>query len=254
MPSRPRIDFAGYHHIINRGVNRCDVFNQDYDKDTFLAILNKTAIIHKVILHDYVLMDNHYHLLIETTQENLSSFMRIVNSNYAQYFNKRYKRSGHLWQDRYKSKYITSEDYLYTLIKYIEYNPVEAKISLHVGKYFYTLAYAIFNAKNYYPCTNESLLIKEFDIKTLSEFLNKAMTDKELEYLQTKQKEKIEVVDNTLHVGNEKPFEEHFYDIKTKIDRNFAIMNAFLDGYTQASIAAYLNLSKSLVSKLVKKV
>jgi len=252
MPTRPRIDFAGYHHIINRGVNRCDVFNQDYDKDTFLAILNKTAIIHKVILHDYALMDNHYHLLIETTQENLSSFMRIVNANYAQYFNKKYKRSGYLWQNRYKSKYITSEDYLYTLIKYIEYNPIEAKISLHVGEYPYTFASTIFSTKNHYPCTNESLLLKEFDIKTLSEFLNKPMTDKEVTYLQNKQKENIEVIKNTLHVGSEKLFEEHFYDIKTKIDRNFAIINAFLDGYTQANIALYLNLSKSLVSKVIK--
>ncbi len=86
MPTRPRIDFAGYHHIINRGVNRCDVFNHNNDKDMFLQIINKTAMIHKVILHDYVLMDNHYHLLIETQKENLSTFMRIVNANYSQYF------------------------------------------------------------------------------------------------------------------------------------------------------------------------
>jgi REP element-mobilizing transposase RayT len=57
-------------------------------------------------------MDNHYHLLVETQKENLSTCMRIVNANYAPYFNKRYQRSGHLWQDRYKSKYITSEEYL----------------------------------------------------------------------------------------------------------------------------------------------
>lgn len=252
MPTRPRIDFAGYHHIINRGVNRCDVFNQDYDKDKFLAILNKTAIIYKVVLHDYVLMDNHYHLLIETTQENLSSFMRVVNANYAQYFNKKYKRSGHLWQDRYKSKYITSENYLYTLIRYIESNPIEAKLSLHVGEYPYTFSAAIFSLKNYYPCTNESVLIKDFDIKTLVEFLGKPMTDKEIDYLQKKQKEKIKVLDRTLHVGCEKLCEEHFYDVKTKLDRNFAIINAFLDGYTQANIALYLNLSKSLISKVIK--
>jgi len=97
MPSKLRVDFAGYHHVINRGVNRCDVFYHSNDKDMFLQIINKTAEIHKVILHTYVLMDNHYHLLIETQEENLSSFMRIVNANYAQYFNRKYKRSGHLW-------------------------------------------------------------------------------------------------------------------------------------------------------------
>ena len=177
MPTRPRIDFAGYHHTINRGVNRCNIFNNIYDKDTFLAIVNKTALIHKVILHNYVLMDNHYHLLVKTSKENLSTFMRITNANYAQYFNKKYKRSGHLWQDRFKSKYITSESYLYTLLRYIEYNPLEAGISLHIGEYPYTFASAIFNSKNYYPCTNNSIMINEFDIKTLSEFLNKPITE-----------------------------------------------------------------------------
>ena len=103
IPTRPRVDFAGYHHVINRGVNRCDVFNNSNDKEMFLQIINKTATIHKVTLHDYSLMDNHYHLLIETQKENLSTFMRIVSANYSQYFNKKYKRNGHLWQDRYNA-------------------------------------------------------------------------------------------------------------------------------------------------------
>jgi REP element-mobilizing transposase RayT len=66
MPTRLRVDLAGYHHIINRGVNRCDVFNCNDDKEMFLQIINKSATLHKIVLHDYCLMDNHYHLLIET--------------------------------------------------------------------------------------------------------------------------------------------------------------------------------------------
>jgi len=88
MPTRLRVDLAGYHHVINRGVNHCDIFNSDDDKEMFLQIINKSATLHKVTLHDYCLMDNHYHLLIETQKENLSTFMRIVNANYAKYFNK----------------------------------------------------------------------------------------------------------------------------------------------------------------------
>ena len=86
MPTRPRIDFAGYHHIMNRGVNKTNIFNSDTDKNSFMKILNKNAIIYKVVVHDYVLMDNHFHLLIETKEENLSSFMRILGANYTQYF------------------------------------------------------------------------------------------------------------------------------------------------------------------------
>jgi hypothetical protein len=72
-------------------------------------------------------MDNPYHLFIETQTDNLSRFMRFVSANYAQYFNKKTKRPSHLWQNRYKSRYVTSERYLYTLIRYIESNPIVLK-------------------------------------------------------------------------------------------------------------------------------
>ena len=252
MPTRLRVDLAGYHHIINRGVNRCDVFNCNDDKEMFLQIINKSATLHKTTLHDYCLMDNHYHLLIETQKENLSTFMRIVNANYAKYFNKKYKRSGHLWQDRYKSKYITSENYLYSLIRYIENNPLEASMADKISTYPYTLSFLIFNAKHYYPCCGDSILIKQFDFKTLNKFLGEPMSEKELEYIKTKEKQKILKEDGILHVKQEKKFEEHFYDTSTKLDRNLAILNAHQDGHSQVSIASYLNVSKSLISKVVK--
>ncbi|WP_310442516.1 transposase [Sulfurimonas sp.] len=252
MPTRLRVDLAGYHHIINRGVNRCDIFNCNDDKEMLLQIINKSALLHKTTLHDYCLMDNHYHLLIETQKENLSSFMRIVNANYAKYFNKKYKRSGHLWQDRYKSKYITSENYLYSLIRYIENNPLEAFMVDKVSTYPYTLSFIIFNAKHYYPCCGDSILIKQFDLKTLNEFLGEPISEKELQYLKTKEKQKIFIEDAILHIKQEKQFEEHFYEVCTKANRNLAILNAYQDGYPQASIASYLNVSKSLISKVVK--
>ncbi len=252
MPTRPRINLAGYHHIINRGVNRSIVFDNSADKEMFLQIINKAAVIHRVILHDYCLMDNHYHILIETEKENLSTFMRIVSANYSQYFNKRYQRSGHLWQDRYQSKYITSDEYLYTLIRYIEYNPVEAGLAQSIGEYPYTLSSLIFNAKEHYPCSNESLLIKSFDIRSLSEFLEKPINEEELEYLKEKQKQKIKRTGDGIKISQSKKFEEHFTNIQDKEDRNLSIINAYSDGYTQSSIAQYLNVSKSLVSKVIK--
>ncbi len=212
----------------------------------FLQIINKAATIHRVILHDYCLMDNHYHILIETEKENLSTFMRIVSANYSQYFNKRYKRSGHLWQDRYRSKYITSDTYLYTLIRYIEYNPVEAGLTQNIGEYPYTLSSLIFDVKEHYPCSNESLLIKSFDIASLSEFLEKPMSEEELEYLKEKQKQKIKKMDDGIKISQSKKFEEHFVNIQNREDRNLSIINAYSDGYTQSSIAKYLNVSKSL--------
>jgi hypothetical protein len=117
-------------------------------------------------------MDNHYHMLIQTKNENLSTFMRIVNANYALYFNRKYNRSGHLWQDRYKSEYILFENYLYSLIKYIEYNPVVANMHSKVGEYKFTLFHNIIYNKKYLYCTRHSLLFKEFTINDLSKFLS----------------------------------------------------------------------------------
>ena len=252
MPTRPRIDLAGFHHVINRGVNRCDVFKHASDKDMFLQIINKTATIHKVSLHDYCLMDNHYHLLIETQTENLSTFMRIVSANYSQYFNKKYKRSGHLWQDRYKSKYIISDEYLYTLVRYIENNPIEAGMTDSIKNHPYTLASQILNANSLHPCMRESILLIDFDIQTLGEFLETPLSENELDYLKEKERQRIQKTNDGVKINKSKEFIEHFADIQNRNDRNFAIVNAHLDGYTQVEIAKHLNLSKSLVSKVVK--
>ncbi len=87
MPRKPRIELAGYHHIINRGVNQSVVFVDGDDYEMFLKIVCKACRVYGVVLHDYCLMSNHFHLLVETKRENLSSFMKQINANYAIYAN-----------------------------------------------------------------------------------------------------------------------------------------------------------------------
>jgi REP element-mobilizing transposase RayT len=252
MPTKPRVDLAGYHHIINRGVNRMDIFYQADDKNMFLQMINKAAIANTITLHDYVFMDNHYHLLIETQEENLSTFMRTINANYAQYFNKKYQRSGHLWQDRYKSKYIIAENYLYTLIRYIEYNPIEAKITTLVGEYPYTLDHVVMHDHQLLQCTQNSLLLTTFDRLTLNAFLGKPMEEDERTFLEKREKQKVEKSDKGIVIKQSIPLEQHFEEVETKEDRNLAIVNAYLDGYLQVEIANYLSLSRALVSSVIK--
>ena len=107
-------------------------------------------------------MRNHFHLLVETELDNLSLFMKHVNSNYAIYFNRLTKRSGHLWQGRFYSRYITDETYYYTLIRYIEQNPIEAKRTISVGEYPYTLAAVLMNDEPVISCAKASKLLKEW--------------------------------------------------------------------------------------------
>jgi REP element-mobilizing transposase RayT len=135
MARRQRIESAGFHHIYNRGVERRVVFAEPKDKEKFLEIVCEVSEYYDFIIHGYVIMDNHYHLLLENSRENLSAGMRQINSVYAQYFNKKQKRVGHLWQDRFKSWYVYDEAYLFTLFKYLEYNPIKAKITKKVGEF-----------------------------------------------------------------------------------------------------------------------
>ena len=86
----------------------------------------------------------------------------------------------------------------------------------------------------------------------MHEFLDSSLTQDELIYLKEKEKQKVLKSNDRIIIRRSKKFEEHFIDVQTKIDRNFAILNAYLDGYSQVDIASYLQVSKSLISKIVK--
>jgi hypothetical protein len=196
-------------------------------------------------------MDNHYHLLIETKQDNLSLLMRQINSNYASYFNRKYKRVGHLWQGRYKSWYIVQDEYLYMLLRYIEFNPIKAKMTSTVGEYEYSLAHAIINNK-LVPCAKHSMLIKEFTSETMVEFLALQLSANELARLNKEQKRAITIEDEKLSISMSKTLDEHFYECELKEARNDAMLDAYTDGHTQSAIAKYLGVSAGLVSMIVK--
>jgi len=252
MARRPRIDFPGYNHIINRGVNRTNIFSSSEDKDLFLKILCKACRVYGVIVHDYCLMDNHYHLLIENSKKNLSLFMRQINANYAIYFNKKEKRTGHLWQGRFSSWYIVNEAYLYRTIRYIEYNPIDAGMTKKIGEYPYTLGSALFGNEEILPCTKKSILIKQYDLQTLSDFLGTPLSTEELEDLEKEKRKKMSKEKNKVKQERDKELESYF-DLKmSKEERNLAIQEAFTDGYTQASIARELGLTAAMVSYVIK--
>ncbi len=248
MPRRPRIDLAGYHHVINRGINRSDIFIADEDYEVFLGIVCKACNTYGVVLHDYCLMSNHFHLLIETSRGNISLFMKHINSNYAIYANKKQKRSGHFWQGRFYSRYINSETYYYTLIRYIEQNPIQAGLASRVGEYPYTLAALITNGQMPPPCTLHSRLLTELSDTNIQEIIGTELNEKELEILSTIQTQKVLTHNGTKSIAFNKTLEQHFKEN----GRNRAIILALKDGYTQAMIAKHLGVSRSLISKIVK--
>jgi putative transposase len=121
-----RIQYPGaLYHVTNRGNERKAVFKDDVDRNEFLVILSRSIHTYGVILHSFVLMDNHWHMLAQTPLGNLSEFMRHFNITYTSHFNRRHKRVGHLYQGRYKSFLVEFDSYLSKVSRYIHLNPVK---------------------------------------------------------------------------------------------------------------------------------
>lgn len=135
--ARPlRIEYEGaLYHVTARGNARGAIFRDDSDRTAFLAILGRIVERSNWLCHAYCLMGNHYHLLIETPDGNLSAGMRQLNGVYTQTFNRRHARVGHLLQGRYKAILVDRDSYLLELSRYIVLNPVRAKMVKHPKDY-----------------------------------------------------------------------------------------------------------------------
>lgn len=128
--SRPlRIEFSdALYHVTARGDRREDIFEDDQDRQMFLSTLEQVIIQFNWICHTWCLMDNHYHLLVQTPDGNLSKGMRQLNGVYTQASNRRHQRVGHLFQGRFKAILVDSDAYLLELTRYIVLNPVRANM------------------------------------------------------------------------------------------------------------------------------
>lgn len=129
MPrSKRNLVEAGIYHIMIRGVNKQIIFNDDKDREMFIRLMHYYRKKLNCKIYAYCLMENHVHILFKDKEYLISDFMRNITSIYAGEFNKRHKRVGHLFQDRFKSIYVYNDDYLLRLIRYIHRNPEKAGI------------------------------------------------------------------------------------------------------------------------------
>jgi len=126
--ARPlRIQYEGaFYHVTSRGNERRAIFKADRDREKFLSYLESAHERYGAIIHVYCLMDNHYHLLLETPRGNLSEILHHVNGAYTTYFNLKRQRSGHLFQGRYRAILVEKDAYCQELSRYIHLNPLRA--------------------------------------------------------------------------------------------------------------------------------
>jgi len=127
LPRKPREKSeSGIYHVILRGANRQEIFHEDADSRRFLETLGKYAGQSETKVYGWCLMDNHVHLLLGEGCEELSLTMKRLGVSFVLYYNQKYNTTGHLFQDRFKSEKVESDEYLLTVIRYIHQNPVKA--------------------------------------------------------------------------------------------------------------------------------
>lgn len=137
MPRRHRLFVPGFpQHVTQRGNNRQAIFKADKDRLRYLDFLIEASDKHACAVHCYVLMGNHVHFLMTpVSSESLAKTMQSVDMRYAQFFNKKYERTGGLWEGRYRSSLVDTDNYLQSCYRYIELNPVRAGLCASAAEY-----------------------------------------------------------------------------------------------------------------------
>lgn len=176
MPRQARrLSKTGIYHTMLRGINRQQIFEDEEDSEKFIQVLKDCKAVSKFELYAYCLMDNHIHLLIKPEKEPLELIFKRIGSRYVYWYNWKYNRRGHLFQDRFKSEPIDTEEYFLTVLRYIHDNPLKAGLSKNVYSYKYS------SAKDYLNGTAELVDI-DFAIgmmgkETLLDFFNEPNED-----------------------------------------------------------------------------
>ena len=168
--TRPlRIEYAGaVYHVTSRGNERKPVFTSDEDRHRFLNTLQHVNKRYNWICHAYCLMDNHYHLLIETPDGNLALGMRQLNGVYTQLFNKARGRAGHLFQGRYKAILIQKDSHLLEVCRYVVLNPVRAKMVEAPEAWKWSSYRATAGPEGGHPCLTKDWVLGQFSRKRAS--------------------------------------------------------------------------------------
>jgi len=170
MPRKSRIDAPGsLHHIIARGIDRKNIFKDDKDRDSFLERLGGIFAETQISCFAWALIPNHFHLLLKTGATPISTVMRRLLTGYAVSFNRRHRRYGHLFQNRYKSILCQEDPYFLELVRYIHLNPLRAGLVndlRSLDKYRYS-GHAVILEKRKYSWQNTEYVLRLFGEKVL---------------------------------------------------------------------------------------
>lgn len=139
MPRQARArSESGIYHLIFRGINKQNIFEDEEDRKRFLETLAYYKRASSYLLYGYCLMDNHIHLLIKEKDETISQVIKQISSSYVHWYNQKYERCGHLFQERFKSEVVDTEEYFLVVLRYIHQNPLKAGITKDISNYLWS--------------------------------------------------------------------------------------------------------------------
>jgi len=140
---------SGIYHVVLRGINRQDIFYDDDDYQHFLETINQMKSENQFAVYGYCLMTNHIHLLIREITDSISRIMSRIGTSYAWWYNKKYGRSGHVFQGRYGSECVENDGYLLAVIRYIHNNPVKVGMIQKPEEYRWSSIHAYYGISEY---------------------------------------------------------------------------------------------------------
>ena len=248
MPRKPRrFGNSGYYHVMMRGIDRSIIFESPEDYRTFLSILDRCRAEESVTICAYCLMSNHLHLLLYSQADCLSRFIKKIGVRYVAYFNNKYLRVGHLFQDRYKSEPIENETYLLQTFRYILQNPAAAGICS--AELYPWSSYSLYGKNN--SLTDTSVFYDYLgDYSAFSAFIDDASPVPVMDYNSPtphddswtvlRAKELLKIDNLTVLRDFSKP------------ERNHAIRLLLSDGLSVRQIARITGFSRGLIARLIR--
>lgn len=244
--------YTNVYHVMLRGINKRQIFIEDSDRRKFINTLKNTKEKYECELYAYCLMDNHVHLLIFDSKGKLSNIIQSVAITYALYFNKKYDRVGHLFQNRYNSKCVESLEYLLNVVRYIHRNPEKAMIDVtdkykwsSYNDYFETSK--LINSQYILKLFDEDDIIskekfKEFNLTYIDDYYDEI----EYEFITNfTDEDATKIIKDKLNIDNL----NQICNYNVKIRNQFIRRIKSLKGISKIQISRILNIDRKIVER-----
>lgn len=245
------MSISGIFHIMLRGINKQIIFEEDNDRKKFLDILLRYKSISKYDVYGFCLMNNHIHLLLKENEESISIAVKRICSSYVRWYNEKYERCGHLFQERFKSEVVENDSYLMTVLRYIHQNPIKAGLSNKVSDYKWS-SYNEYIGRSIVSDTDYLLQYisnsRDVAVGLFVDFSNGQNDDKCMDYI-----DKSKLLDSDVIIKLPEFGIEHLSELQQldKVKRNHIIRGLKrIEGVSLRQLSRVTGLSKSVINKL----